>query len=76
MPYHYSKKRPVASTKKPAPKKKDIKKKLIDKQLTKTQLKQIEEHSKEHSKAHINKMVKLMKMGHSFSKAHQMVSSE
>ena len=70
MPYHYSRKRPVA-TKKPAPKKKEA----IKKELTKTQLKQIEEHSKEHSKAHINKMVKLMKMGHSFSKAHQMVSS-
>jgi len=73
MPYHYSRKRPVA-TKKPAPKKK-VAVKLQVKQLTKTQLKQIEEHSKEHSKAHINKMVKLMKMGHSFSKAHQMVSS-
>ncbi len=70
MPYHYSRKRPVA-TKKPAPKKKVA----IKKELTKTQLKQIEEHSKEHSKAHINKMVKLMKMGHSFSKAHKMVSS-
>ncbi len=67
MPYHSSKKQSVATKQK--------KKMTTKKELTKTQLKQIEEHSKEHSKAHINKMVKLMKMGHSFSKAHKMVSS-
>ena len=38
--------------------------------LTEAQKKRLKAHSKHHTKAHMNKMVKLMKAGKSFSEAH------